>query len=276
MSLPLRSFRHRQVNVRRRSIGDGDLRLSNSPGRYPARRLPGNIRTRGAKLPSVVPCPAPNRTPAISPRLVENRAAGVALAGFDVELDHLVREVRLRRVIVGAAAGGDAVFAAAVAVDREQVALPRRLRRRFSRVRRSAARSRAPPGPNRESTLSGRAWERKPSGKTTSTRPVRVADDVPVGDHEAVLFATPTSVPLPKAVAPSSGTMIRATAGMRRYVVRAANRRSACVPRAEQKRPGARGRAVVGASATTAVISEREVQAASSDRREAERHAAAS
>ena len=39
------------------------------------------------------------------------------------------------------------------------------------------------------STFSGRACERKPLGKTTSTVPVRIADDVPIGNHQAVLIA---------------------------------------------------------------------------------------
>ena len=71
----------------------------------------------------------------------------------------------------------------------------------------SAARSQS------ESTLSGLACERKPLGKTTSTTPLESRTTCQFVTTSARSSRTPTSVPVPYAVASPSGTMMRATAG---------------------------------------------------------------
>ena len=87
-----------------------------------------NDSTRGAKLPIVVPCPAPNSTPASSPRWLKIGPPESPCRASTSSSTISCGKFELRRVVRGAAAGGDAVLALAVAVDREQVAGLRRLR----------------------------------------------------------------------------------------------------------------------------------------------------
>ena len=112
------------------------------------------LLTRGAKLPSVVPCPAPNSTPASSPRWLKIGPPESPWRASTSSSTISMRKILLRGVVRGAAAGGDAVLAAAVAVDREQVAGPRRLRRDFHRL------DRRPPDHQRREVPIGIDFER--------------------------------------------------------------------------------------------------------------------
>ena len=134
------------------------------------------------------PLPCPEQHAGQFAALVEDRAAGVALPGFDVELDHFAREVELRRVVGGAAAGGDAVLALAVAVDREQVARLRRDGGDFDRL------DRRPPDHQRREVPVGVDFQRpgvraEAARENDFDRALRIADDVPIGDHQAELLA---------------------------------------------------------------------------------------
>src|SRR4051794_30684567 len=96
-------------------------------------------------------------------------------------------EIDSWRKIVGAVAGGDAVLAAAVAVDCEQVALARGLRSNFHGfdVRTPDHKSgQVPIGVDFE-RLCIRA---EAIGENDFDEARAVADDVPVGNYEAVIF----------------------------------------------------------------------------------------
>jgi hypothetical protein len=120
--------------------------------------------------------------------LIENRAARVALAGFHVELDHFHREILFRRVVRGAAAGRDAVLAAAVAVNGEQVARSRRLGGKFHRL------DLWPPNHQRCKVPVLIDFERS-RVRAESAREhdfhdaLRIAHDVPIGHDEPELIA---------------------------------------------------------------------------------------
>ena len=149
--------------------------------------LARKYRTRGAEAAERGPLPCPEQDAGQFAGLVENRAARVALAGFDVELDHFVWEIDSRRKIIGAVAGGDAVLAAAVAVDREQVALARRLGGDFYGFD-----VRAPDHEGGQVPI-GVDFERlgvraEAVGEDDFDETRAVADDVPIGDHQAVVF----------------------------------------------------------------------------------------
>ena len=135
----------------------------------------------------MVPSPAPNNTPASSPGSLKigppespcrasTSSSTISCGKFCFGAKYCVQwPVAMRYCAV------------AVAVDREQVARPRRSRGnvdRFDLGRQITSAARSQSG----STLIGLAW----SGSRRENDfddALRIADDVPVGDHEAVLFA---------------------------------------------------------------------------------------
>ena len=116
-----RKFLFDRVYFRRGSFGDGELRARDAAADVGSERGEERINARG-KAADRGPLPCPEQHAGQFAVLIEDRSAGVALAGLDVEFDHLAREVFLRRVVSGAAAGGDAVLALTVAVDGKHVA----------------------------------------------------------------------------------------------------------------------------------------------------------
>ena len=120
---------------------------------------------------------------------VEDRSARVAVPRRGRQLDHLEGLIPAGRDVLRASAGHGAIRAAAVAGDGERLAGPGRLVRTggsaatFGRQMANAARSQS------RSVRSTSAAERKPSGKKTVIGSGGVADDVPIGHHQAVGLA---------------------------------------------------------------------------------------
>ena len=148
-----------------------------------------NSSTRPPKLPSVVPSSGTEQHAREFAPAIENRPAGIALASFDVQFDHLLWQVFLRCVVLRATSGRRAINPRTVSANGELIARPWCRCRRFSRARPAVARSRVPPNPNRRPIFKARALRREPAGKYDFDRPLGIAHHVPVGNHDAEIIA---------------------------------------------------------------------------------------